>query len=174
MQEIRVAFVMRDWRRWTGIVATAVALASIMAVVLLLGSPGRSQAGEPRTLDISPPSGLPGASVSVTGGGGWISSINPPYDIFWETKGGAVLGTFAPTGDGSWDEEITIPGSATPGPHQIVACEGAGGDFQACVSESFTVLPPPRTLDISPPSGLPGASVSVAGEIGRASCRERA
>jgi hypothetical protein len=78
--------------------------------------------------------------VSVTGGGGWLSSVNPPYNIYWETKGGDMLGTFAPGGDGSWDEDITIPGSATPGTHQIVACEGVGGDFQACVSEAFTVL----------------------------------
>jgi hypothetical protein len=78
--------------------------------------------------------------VTLTGEGGWLVDINPPYQIFWDAKGGVVSDDFVVDFDGTWDEKVIVPESASPGGHQIVACEGVGGDFQLCLSETFTVL----------------------------------
>ena len=170
MTQISVVFSMRDRRRSTAILATAVALTSIMAVMLLLWFPGRSQAASHLTLDFLPPSDFAGETVSASGTG-WTYSVNSPYKIFWEAKNGDELGEFTPSLARSWLESITIPEGASPGVHQIVACEGVGGSFQDCVSQAFTVLAPPtatptpvgKSLDFLPPSGLPGESVSATG-----------
>ncbi len=169
MNQLNFLFINRDRRR-TAILTAAVALASIVAVTLLLLFPGRSQAASHLTLGFLPPSDFAGETVTATGEG-FLFNVNPPYQIFWEAKGGTELGTFAPNPAGSWSESITIPGGASPGAHQIVACEGAGGDFQDCVSAPFTVLAPPtatptpaaKTLGVSPPSGPAGASVTASG-----------
>ena len=172
MRQTSDTFSMRDRRRWTAILATAAALTSLMAVMLLLWFPGRSQAASHlNTLDFLPPSDFAGETISASGTN-WTFSVNSPYKIFWQSKGGDELGEFTPSPAGSWLEEITIPESATPGAHQIVACEGFGGDFQVCTEATFTVLAPPtatptpvgKSLEVSPPSGLPGASVSAAGD----------
>jgi len=159
-----VAFMMRT-RRWIALVTAS--LVAVMAIAMLPWFPGRSEAGG-RLLDVSPLSGLAGSSISVSGEGDWLYNVNPPYYIYWDEKGGDILDSFSPAVDGSWNENVTVPEDAAPGGYEIVACEGAGGDFQACEMAHFTVLPPPepKTIDLDPSSGLPGAAVTVTGEGG--------
>ena len=123
------------------------------ATFTVLAPPTATPTPVGKSLEVSPPSGLPGASVSAAGDG-FLFSVNPPYQIFWDVKGGLLLGSFTPTESGFFLEEITIPESADPGAHQIVACEGVGGDFQNCESADFTVLAPPTATPT--PTDTPG------------------
>ena len=126
------------------------ALLPLLGVMLSLGTTaGAASAGESAplaaaSLGLIPASGPPGMTVTATGSG-WTPS-NSPYKIFWNRKGGPDLGTFSPNGSGGWSTSIHIPSGADNGAHDIVACEGYGGEFEQCNSATFTVVAPTRTV----------------------------
>src|SRR3990172_1009027 len=95
------------------------------------------------SLGLIPGSGPAGMTITAVGSG-WTFG-NAPYYIYWEVKGGAQLGTFAPDGPGNWSTSITIPGGSGAGPHTVVACEGSF-EFEQCDSATFTVVPPTATV----------------------------
>lgn len=103
------------------------------------------------SLSLSPSSGPPGSTVTVSGSG-WTSS-NGPYKIFWGSKGGTELGSFDVSG-GNFSTHVNIPGGASPGGHQILACEGYNTEFEGCSSASFQVTSP-ATNTPKPPTNTP-------------------
>jgi hypothetical protein len=137
------------------------------------------------SLKISPGSGPAGTSVTVAGGGWTPGNGNPPYVIYWETKGGKQLGSFSPDGSGKFSTHVSIPEGAKPGSHNIIACEGTF-EFEACATAAFHVITPPsatppftrtptrtatRTFTPSPtptptPSPTPTEPPSVCGDLG--------
>ncbi|HET7010733.1 MAG TPA: hypothetical protein VFI11_08165 [Anaerolineales bacterium] len=122
--------------RWLALGVTAALLVAPLATV-----------AAPRfaTLSLSPSSGPAGSSVNVSGSGWTPSPNNPPYALFWDVKGGPSLGSFSPSASGTWSTNITVPGGASPGAHNVVACEGYGIEFEACSTAVFTVVAPSHT-----------------------------
>src|SRR4030065_51193 len=128
---------------------------AIIALGLLLAglvssSWGQAALAAPLALSVGliPASGPAGMTVTAVGSG-W-NAPNSPYLIVWEIAGGTQLGTFTPDGSGSWSKSITIPGSASNGSHQVVACEGYGDEFQGCASAGFNVTSPTATPSRTP------------------------
>lgn len=99
------------------------------------------------SLNLNPSSGTPGTTVTVSGSG-WTSS-NGPYKVFWDAKGGEELGTFN-VNSGNFSTNVSIPGGAAVGNHQIVACEGYNTEFESCTSSPFKVTAPATNTPLPP------------------------
>jgi len=79
------------------------------------------------SLSVDPSSGPAGRSVRLFGAG-WTPAPNAaPYQIHWDSKSGASLGTFAPNANGAFSVNVTIPSSAGEGNHTIYACQNCNG-----------------------------------------------
>ncbi len=70
-------------------IVTVVAGFALVAAALSFGGTGSAVAQEGRTVSVSPSSGPPGSTVTVSGSG-WTSS-NPEYVIYWEERGALSL-----------------------------------------------------------------------------------
>ena len=119
------------------------------------------------TLNISPASGPPGSTATLSGSG-WIAAPSgEPYQIHWDSKTGSLLGSFSPNVNGAFTTNITIPSSASLGQHQIWACQRCGSMKPYWQSVTYLVQAPPPSSVPTPPeqptacdvSGMPGEIV---------------
>lgn len=122
-------------------------------VVSLAATGLTNQAYAVATLTVSPTSGPPGTSVTVTGSG------FPPgtfVDLLFDSS--AQTNATA-SSSGAFTKSMTIPSSATVGPHKIKASFGTS----EIPETPFTVTSSTPTITLSPISGPPGSSVTVSG-----------
>ena len=105
------------------------------------------------TLTLSPTSGPPGVSVTVTGSG---FPADASVDILFDSSFRDST-TASPTG--TFTKSITIPTDASVGTHKIKASFGTSEIPEA----TFTVTSSTPTITLSPTSGPVGSSVMVAG-----------
>ncbi len=105
---------------------------------------------------VSPGTGPPGTSVSVSGVGfGPSEGVDVYFDATDLTLADTgATGSFGPV-------SITVPGSAVPGTHTVSAQGRQSGAF---AQATFTVTPAPApTIVVSPATGPPGSAVQVSG-----------
>jgi hypothetical protein len=135
-----------DRRRNLGRVGLSLA---ILASLVLVGPPARG--GYTAQMQLSPPSGPAGSSVTVNGSG---HTMNAGYDveIHWLEEDGPLLALTALDADGEYQVSITIPSGTGPGTYRIVACQVSFGDycdptyeFHIGSEANFTVTPPATT-----------------------------
>lgn len=126
--------------------AIATVLLAALGQATFAGS-GQAAPTAQGSVGLSPSSGPAGSSVTVSGSG-WTAS-NPDYVIYWNSESGSQLGTFS-VSDGSFSTGVSIPSGASAGAHQIVVCEGVGGEFKGCSSATFTVSVPPTNTPAPP------------------------
>jgi hypothetical protein len=112
------------------------------------------------TITITPSSGVPGTSVTVTGSG---FGSNEPVRIRWDnTSSGLQLGSLNADAGGSFTTTITVPDAST-GPHRVIAHAQTSGKKPFL---EFTVTEPqpvdPRIV-IDPIQGRTGTIVTVTG-----------
>lgn len=135
VRKVRIGAVIVGCCLVLGLLLPTLHLSDTRAAPLLAGS-----------LSLSPPSGPPGSTVTVSGSG-W-GAANDPYNIIWDDiEDGPVLGTFSA---GSFSVDVTIPGGASVGNHTIYACAGHGTEFQTCNSKPFNVTAPATNTPIPP------------------------
>jgi hypothetical protein len=111
-------------------------------------------------INVSPSSGLPGSSVTISGSGyepgGYAGTIQ------WD---GAGQSTFSIPAGGGFAIEFTIPAGATAGAHVIGVCAACGdGDVEQKAATGFTVLSlskPTPTFTI-PPVTIPSPTETPA------------
>ncbi len=102
------------------------------------------------TLAISPTSGLPGATVQLTGSG-WLDTP----DVVVTFAGGSAVNV-DPSSTGVINASYTIPASATPGVKTVLGTQGT-----TTASTTFTVSP--RVLVITPATGPCATKVMLTG-----------
>ena len=127
-------------------------LFSILAVSLAVTGL-TNQAYAVATLTVSPTSGPPGTSVTVTGAG---FPANTFVDLLFDTSAQTNATASA---SGAFTKSMTIPAGATVGPHKIKATFGTS----EIPETPFTVTSSTPTITLSPISGPPGSSVTVSG-----------
>lgn len=131
------------------------------------------------SIGLNPTSGPPGTTVTVSGTDWTPANGNPPYVIYWDLKGGTVLGSFGPNVNRAFSVNVAIPGDASVGSHNLVACEGTF-EFEVCATAAFTVTSPatakpsltptrtptPRPTSTTTPTPTPTDPPSVCGDLG--------
>jgi len=105
------------------------------------------------TLAMTPASGLPGATVTMTGTG-WLVS-----DIVSINFGGSAAGNVTTTSTGAINATFTIPIAASAGVKTITAASIATPSITA--TTTFTVVT--RLLTITPQTGPAGTTVIITG-----------
>lgn len=131
-------------RLWPVVVLVLVVVLGSLPVALLHAAP---------SLTVSPNSG-PSLTLAVLTGSGW-SFGESPYEVFWDEEGGFSFGAFAPTPNGTWNKQITIPGKSSPGTHLIVACQAYATKSQVCTNAKFVVPQLPTSTPTNTPTSVP-------------------
>ncbi len=126
-------------------------LLTFLGVFALLLAVTTSQVLAAGTITLSKTYGLPGTVMTVSGSG---FAATETVSIKFDTT---TIGS-ATTSSGAFSASVTIPSTATPGTHSIIATGATSGYI---ASAAFKVLAP--NLTISPTSGLPGVVISVSG-----------
>jgi hypothetical protein len=112
-------------------------------------------------ISLSPTSGPPGTSITVTGSGFAASASGA---VWFDSDGDSVLDPGEPSASvstgplGTFTATLTVP-TVAAGTYNIRADVPSGGTVEA--SATFTVLIP--SITVSPTSGPPGTSISVSG-----------
>jgi len=140
---------------WALVTLNKKCVSSTLFSILLFGliSAGLSNvAYAVESITVSPASGPPGASVTVTGSGwGANALVAITFDF-------SFLKEVNANSQGAFTTTVTIPTTATPGAHAIKA--NAGG---APVEAPFTVTAPQALINLSPTSGTVGAIITISG-----------
>ena len=112
----------------------------------------------------SPASGLPGATITLTGQG-WDPGIEGAiYQTEAEAGTGSPIGSFTPGQDGSFTETFTVP-QIPKGAYTLVACQLCGDpDRSVRATFPFQVTALKPTATATPASGLPGATITLTGQ----------
>jgi len=113
------------------------------------------------TLALSPGSGTPGTTISVTGGGYTQCHEVQPRLLRDATQAVAAGSPMVPA-NGSFTAEVTVPSSAAPGnDYQVDAgCYPAASGNAPIAVEQFTVTPPATTGSPTPSSTSASSPVS--------------
>ena len=127
-----------------------VTLGAITLVVTVTALPAAAAA--PTVTSFSPPSGLPGTSVSVTGNGFFIGGVAAVTSVTFNGTGT----TFNVTDNQHLT--ATVPGGATTGKIAVKTADGTGTS-----ATDFVVSTPPTISGFSPSSGAPGTAVTISG-----------
>ncbi|WP_405003100.1 hypothetical protein OHV13_00795 [Kitasatospora purpeofusca] len=106
----------------------------------------------PRSLALTPASGPAGRPFTVRGTG-FACPADEPVVLRWEQR---ELGR-ARTSDGAFEQSVTVPADAAPGPHPVEASCGPAAEPRATatftVDRGGTVGPTPNPTDASPTAG---------------------
>ena len=116
--------------------------------------------GSTPSVVVSPPSGPPGTTITIAGSG------------FKATTSGNVTlaGTSTPattTAAGTFSTTMTAP-SVPPGNYPVQADIPSGGSVEASADFTVTTLGSTPSVVVSPPSGPPGTTITIAGSGFRA------
>ncbi len=128
-------------------------------LILMLGASSvQAQPLLQLSVNISPNSGPPGTSVTMSGSG-WTGNTSG-HEIHWDSKTGPILGTFSTNPNGIFSTTFTIPANASPGQHTIWVCDRCQSVILLMptlwTSINFNVLlPPTRTPTRVPPTPTP-------------------
>jgi len=138
---------MRGWLRYL------IALTGTCA--LLLGGTAPAAADGPATISISPTSGPPGTSITVTGENwtlpSWAGGVSIDIDQNYGNGNLKQLGlgnSGPPDRNGSFSAKVTIPTSAEPGLITITALTGGGYAPTASFTATGAGQPAPPTLEV--------------------------
>jgi len=118
----------------------------------------------PSILSFNPPSGLIGATVTITG----TNFTTPPssnevgFSMHGTGTGGAYVGATVTAGT-STSLTVTVPSQSTTGPIEVVNQYGTAYSSTDFVVTNPPPPPAPTITGFSPPSGLEGAPVTVTG-----------
>ncbi|MGB2895400.1 MAG: IPT/TIG domain-containing protein, partial [Anaerolineales bacterium] len=145
----------------------------LIGVILMLWGASLTFA-EPHTqltMSISPTSGPPGTTVTMSGSG-WTGNTSG-HEIHWDSKTGPILGTFSTNPNGAFTTTFKIPGNATSGKHTIWVCDRCKSIILLMptlwTSISFEVIvPTPTRIPPTPtPTDVPTEcdTLGVAGEV---------
>lgn len=122
------------------------------------------------TLNLSESNGVAGADIDVTGSSFSTSDSAQAVEIRWGGTEGEVLAEATPDSTGSIETSVTIPDSADPGYHVLVATqmqEGEDGELSPAYGtparSSFLVGSVTDPAEISEPAGVPAAATPDAG-----------
>jgi len=127
-----------------------VAELALLSLILLVLAPPTALGAGPQ-ISLSPPSGLKGTQVTVSGTGfGASLSVTITY-------AGSTAASSTTSAGGSFSTSFNVPSSSTTGDVTVTATDSASNSASA----TFTVLSP--TVSVSPPQGLRGALVTVSG-----------
>lgn len=104
------------------------------------------------TLALSPSSGTPGTTISVTGGG-YVQCREVQPELLRDATQAVAAGSPIRPADGSFAAEVTVPSSATPGnDYQVDAgCYPGGGNAPIAIDQ-FTVTSPATSGSSAPSS----------------------
>jgi hypothetical protein len=127
------------------------------------------------TLALSPSSGTPGTTISVTGGG-YAQCREVPLQLLRDATRAVATGGLVVPANGNFTAEVTVPSSATPGNDYRVdaGCYPAAGGSAPVAFEQFAVTSPatsgsPTTTSASASSTSPSTAQSGAGSVSSAS-----
>ncbi len=125
----------------------------IRCCLLLLG--GSYAAGASNQITATPPTGPPGATITL---GGSVAEGSSSAMVYWDEAGTLqILATITPAPNGSFGLQINVPDNATTGPAKI-AVLAAGGDLERdLVSADFRV-------ETAPPGTFQGTVKNAAGD----------
>lgn len=135
-----------DVNKYVSLFIVLILFASIAAI-------GVEQASAVGSITLSPTSGPPGSSVTVTGTG---FAPNTTTSILFD---GLFVAEQATNASGAFTKSITIPTTATTGSHPIVANDGVSTSNTV----QFTVTAPQPLITLSPTSGITGTTVTISG-----------
>ena len=112
------------------------------------------------TLALSPSSGTPGTTISVTGGG-YTQCHEVQIQLLRDATQVVATGSPIVPANGSFTAEVTVPSSATPGNDYLVdaGCNRAAGGNAPIATEQFTVTSP-ATSGSPTPSSTSASSMS--------------
>jgi hypothetical protein len=116
------------------------------------------------TLVLSPSSGTPGTTISVTGGG-YTQCHEVQIQLLRDATQVVAAGSPIVPANGSFTAEVTVPSSATPGNDYLVdaRCSRAAGGNAPIAIEQFTVTSPATSGSPTPSSTSPSPAQSGAG-----------
>jgi hypothetical protein len=137
-------------------------LAALLVVLSLV--PATPVFAQTPTIILSPPSGVPGTTVTVNGTGFTVNATGP---VWFDTDHDGVpdLGepivSVMPVVAGNFSVTVTVPPVAA-GIYFIRADVWSGGPVEAS-APFFVTVPPAPSITLTPSSGVPGTAVTVAG-----------
>ncbi len=123
-----------------------------VSTLMLLALPASALLAASTTVLISPNSGPPGSTATVSGSG---FTPGATVRVLWDSLSGPQIGSNTADGSGNLpNTSVTIP-AATAGSYNVFASDGTNS-----ASTTFTI---PFSLNLNPSSGAPGSSVAVSG-----------
>jgi len=102
------------------------------------------------TLDVDPPCGAPGSTVTISGSGWRTRSDSGNLLVYWDSE----LLRRVPQGSGQFQTTITVPSNASSGSHRIIVTTEASG-ARDTAQRSFTVPCQQPAAPSNPGGGAP-------------------
>lgn len=130
------------------IIPLALALLLLMAFTSTALAADQMYSCSGATIVLTPASGPPGGSISVSGSG--IATWAPTYELRWDSPSGTLVASGTADGLGNYSTSFNIPAGASLGDHLVYLVATAPNEGSIICPATLTVMAAEENLGVQP------------------------